>query len=191
MMSTAERSRSGIGTGTYILIGAGGVLLLCLMVFMYAVGAQRSEIAARNATDAQVGVVQVAHDNMWKVLAKKAGVSQQYKPENYRELLAEVVEGRKGGGLAKFVQEQNPNFDLSLLKDLSQSVEASHAIVVREQNRLLDLDREHNNIIQDPLKGLFLSAAQKRPIAYKLITSSRSRTAQETGEDNDVDLFAH
>lgn len=183
------RPRGAVGAGTAVLIVAAGVLLIAALVFLYGLSARRNAIHLRNGTEAQVDVVQVHHDAMWKILTTKAGISGQYKPADYKELLAEAVEGRKGGALAKSIAEQNPAFDLSLLTDLSRSVEAEYRVVAREQKKLRDLDRQFRDAVQDPLGGLFLTAAQKEPIEYKLITSTRSRAAQESGVEDDVDLF--
>ncbi len=126
---------------------------------------------------------------MWKILAQKAEISSQYKPENYKELIAEVVKGRTGGSFAKFVQEQNPQFDLSLLKDLGQSVEAERKTLVREEKLLLDYNQHHRNIVRNRWKRYFLSADQIQEIDAQVITSGRSKSAIETGEDNDTKLF--
>lgn len=187
--AAVSRRRGAIGAGTAALIVGAGVLLIGGLVFLYGLSAKRTAIHLRNAVEAQVDVVQVHHDAMWKILTTKAGISDRYKPADYKELLGEVVEGRKGGALAKTIAEQNPSFDLSLLTDLSRSVEAEYRVVVREQKKLRDLDRQFRDATQDPLAGLFLTAAQKEPVEYKLITSSRSRAAQETGVEDDVDPF--
>jgi hypothetical protein len=176
----------------YVAIIGAVVLGLVILVagwFFYGIGIQNEEVQARNRVEAQQKNVETHHDAMWKILAQKAGISNQYKPANYKELLAEVVEGRKGGNLAKTITEQNPNFDLSLLKDLSQSVEGEHKVVVREEKKLLDYNRVHSNIIKDRWKRRFLDAEQTTPIEVSVITSTRSKKAIETGVDDDVNLF--
>lgn len=166
---------------------AGAVLLFILIYVLTSFSYKRNEVGLRTQAEAQQRVVEIAHDKMWKVLAQKAGISQQYRPADYKELLAEVVEGRKGGSFAKMVTEQNPSFDLSLLKDLSQSVEAEHAVVVREEKLLLDVARQHKALILDPLGEWFLSGRQ--PIQVSVISSTRSKNAVESGVDDEVDLF--
>jgi len=102
-------------------------------------------------------------------------------------MLEEVVQGRTGGTFAKSVQEVDPNFDLSLLKDFSQSVEAEYAMVVDEQKKLLSLVNTHKNVVQDPLKSMIVS--DNSLIVPKLITSTKSKEALETGVDDDVNYL--
>lgn len=174
----------------WIIAGVVGTLaLLFVGRFFYIISVQNEEVQARNRVEAQKKNVETHHDAMWKILAQKAGISEQFKPEDYTKMLAEVVEGRKGGSFAKFVQEQNPNFDLSLLKDLGQSVESEHKVVVREEKKLLEYNRVHADIIGDRWKRRYLDSDQKEPIDIVVITSSRSKKAAETGIDDNVDLF--
>lgn len=167
----------------------GGVALVGLMFFFYSISVQNDEVQARNRTEAQIKVVEINHDKMWKVLAQKAGISQQFKPKDYVDMLAQVVEGRKGGSFSKMVKEQNPNYDITLLRDLGQSVEAEHATVVREEKKLLEYNQDHMNIIKDRWKRKFLDIDQVKPIEVVVITSTRSKAAATTGVDDDVDLF--
>lgn len=181
--------------GGKIALGVAAVvgLLLCGGL-MGGCNSQRQEISLRHQLDATKETYKADHDAMWKILAQKAGISQQYGPAQEKLLLA-VVEGRKGGNLAKSVQEANPNFDLSLLKDLSQSVEGERKALLHSGKKYQDKVIAYNNLVEDPMWGatgfpgrFFLGGKEVMDVP-KLITSSRSTDAAASGKDDDVNLF--
>ena len=98
-----------------------GVGTVVGMYFSY----NNKEIALRNQVEAQRGKIEGVHDKMWKVISQKAQVSNEYK-DAFTEIYPAIMEGRYSGSgdgsLMKWVTEQNPNFDTSLYKDLSQSI---------------------------------------------------------------------
>lgn len=181
-MSNALKGFLVVGAGLFI-----SMVVLVISVLMYIYSVQKEEIALRNQAAAQQNVVLLSHDKMWKVLANKARITKEFSPEDKIKMLEEVVQGRTGGTFAKSVQEVDPNFDLSLLKDFSQSVEAEYAVVVDEQKKLLSIVNEHTNVVKDPLKKRIVS--DNSLIVTKLITSTRSQNALETGVDDNVNFL--
>lgn len=168
-------------------VGLFGFIFLAVVFWFHILGIKREEISLRTMVETQQKNVEVSHDKMWKVIAQKVGITKQFTPEDQIAMLSEVVEGRTGGTFAKSVTESNPTYDLSLLKDLSQSVEAEYAIVVREEKTLLEYAKDYKNVVIDPYKSMFLGG--KQPIEAKVITSTRSKAAIETGIDDNVDIF--
>ena len=57
------------------------------------------------------------------------------------------------------------------------------------QKELLDYKREHDNILDKIPSGWFPAGRQK--IDVKIITSSRTEAAFESGVDDDVDVFGN
>lgn len=168
-------------------VGFAGVFLLGLIFVFHVLGIKREEISQGTKVESQQKFVEISHDKMWKVIAQKVGITKQFTPEDQLKMLSEVVEGRVGGTFAKSVTEVNPTYDLSLLKDLSQSVEAEYAVVLREEKTLLEDVRVYNNIVKDPYKSMFLGG--KQPLVAKVISSTKSKEAIETGIDDNVDIF--
>ena len=125
---------------------------------------------------------------MWKVLQQKAGIVDKYS-KDFEKIYVKIMEGRysSGGGLMKWVQERNPEFDASLYKDLMASVEAQREGFHREQSTLIDIDRQHKNLRQKLPSKFFVGSAEA--FELKIITSAKSKQVFETGEENDVDLF--
>lgn len=148
------------------------------------------EITLRTQAEAQRGKVEGVHDKMWKVLQQKAQVSNEYK-DAFTEIYPAIMEGRYSGNgdgsLMKWVTEQNPNFDVSLYKDLMQSIEVLRTEFQKNQERMLDIVREHQVYISVFPNRLFIS--NKTPIEYTIVSSSKSKVVMDTGLDDDVDLF--
>jgi hypothetical protein len=67
------------------------------------------------------------------------------------------------------------------------SIEAQRTSFTREQAKLIDLQREHNNLLQTLPSSIFVGG--REPIEVKIVTSGKTNKSFATGEDNDVDLF--
>lgn len=174
--------------GLIVTLVAVGALIL-IPVLMY-VGANNREVGLRNRAAAQQRNLENIHDRVWKILQQQADVADAGK-EGYLELYPKLMEGRygnaRGGALLSFVKEHNPTFDLKLYDRLSASIEAQRTDFAREQTKLLDIKREHDDMLQKLPDSLFVGG--RPPLEVKIITSSRSRKALEEGKDDDVNLF--
>lgn len=166
------------------------IVSLAAMVALFWVSANNGEIKLRNQTEAQKSVVESYFDKMWKVISQKAQVTEQYK-NSFKEIYPQLIEGRygndKGGSLMKWVVESNPNFDISLYKDLMSSIEAERMGFFMEQKRLIDLDNQHKIFRQTFPNMIFVGG---RPnVEFKIISSEKTKEIIESGVENDVKLF--
>lgn len=173
-----------------LLIGGITVVTIAVMIGMMWMTANNTEIKLRNQMEAQKGVVESYFDKMWKVIAQKAQVTDQYK-ESFKEIYPQLIEGRyggeKGGTLMKWIVESNPTFDVSLYKDLMGSIEAERMGFHMEQKRLIDLNNEHRTFRQTFPNSIFIG---NRPdVEFKIISSEKTKQITTTGEENDIDLF--
>lgn len=166
------------------------VLPLLIGVPLY-VSKSNKEVRVRNQITAQQEVLASHYDKMWKTLSQKAQVSSEYK-DAFAEIYPDLIAGRyeKDGGakmfLAKVVKEDNPEFDTDLYKDLSRSIESQRTSYHHEQSALLDLKREHDDILDTFPGSVLLSDREK--IKVNIITSTRTDNAFETGKDDNVEL---
>lgn len=166
-----------------IVVLAAGSVIGCY--FHY----NNQEISLRQQSEAQRGKIEGVHDKMWKVLQQKAQVTDEYKSA-FESIYPKLIEGRysKGdGSLMKWIKESNPNFDVSLYKDLMQSIEIQRSEFQTSQERMLDIIREHETLVKTYPAKWFIS--DTKPIEYKVISSSKTKMVMQLGEDNDVDLF--
>lgn len=171
------------------LIGAGIFVISAIMIAIWAIGVSNGEKQLVNKMDAQKEVIGLFYDKMWKILQQKAGVAEAAK-NAFKEIYVPLIEGRysKGdGSLMKWITEQNPSFDMSLYKDVQNSIEAERNGFFIEQKKLTDMNKQHED-----MRDLFPSSiiCGGRPAyEYTPITSAQTKEVQATGEENDVKLF--
>ena len=169
-----------------IIIIAVLVVALVAMYFSY----NNKEIALRKVAEGQKGKIESVHDKMWKVIKKKANVTEQYR-EMFEKVYPDIIAGRYSGEGAmamKWIQEANPEIDASLYKDVMQAIEIQREHLHTAQTRMLDVIREREALIESYPSRWFIS--NKSKIEYEVISSTRSKTVMETGLDDDVEIFA-
>jgi hypothetical protein len=166
------------------------VMTLGIIIFLVGTNAGNREVKLRSQITAQKQICEAYYDKLWKVIAQKVQVAEQYKTA-FKEIYPSLIEGRYGnektGTLAKFINESNPNFDISLYKDLMNSIEAERAGFFMEQKKLIDLNNEHRIVRKTFPSNIFVGG---RPdIEIVIVSSDATKKAMETGKENDIDLF--
>lgn len=148
------------------------------------------EVALRTEAEAQRGKIEGVHDKMWKIIQQKAQVTNEYA-ESFDSIYTHIISGRYDqgdGSLMKWITEANPEFDSSLYKDLSQSIEIFRTEFQRSQERMLDIIREHSTLCSTYPGKWFIS--NTAPIEYTIVSSTRSKDVMNTGLDDDTDVFS-
>ena len=171
-------------TAIILIIVGFFVVLLIGMYFSY----NNKEIALRKESEAQKGKIESVHDTMWKIIKQKAQVSEKYK-DAFEKIYPDLIRGRYAndqGSMMKWIQEQNPNFDTSLYRDLSQAIEIQRTIFSNAQQRMLDILRERETLIESMPAKFFIS--NKTKIDYEVISSTNTKTIMETRIDDDITL---
>lgn len=87
----------------------------------------------------------------------------------------------------KWIQESNPNFDSKLYDKLASEIEIKRQEFLMVQRKLMDIENQHNNLLDMIPSSWFLSGKQR--LEYKVISSTRSKQVMETGVEDDIDLF--
>ena len=162
------------------------VISLISMYFSY----NNREVALRKEAEAQRGKVETVHDTMWKTLKQEAGVTDEYR-KTFERIYPELIAGRyskDGGELLKMIHEQNPNFDTRLYDKLMQSVEVQRAHFAASQQRMLDIIRERDTLLESMPSKWFVS--NKTKIDYVVISSDATADVMRTRRDNDIELFS-
>ena len=173
-----------------IMIGlialAGLLLLVVVLYFVY----NNQEIALRKESEAQGQKIEAVYDKMWKVISQKANVSSEYK-ESFRKIYNEIIAARydkDSGNLMKWITEANPEFDSSVYRDLMNTIEVLRGEFQHAQERMVDINREHNTLISTYPGRWFIS--DKSPIEYEVVSSTQTkRMVNERIEDN-IELFS-
>lgn len=175
--------------GKVLLAMLGIVVVAGVVVALWVMGVNNGEVDLRNRVLAQQEVCKASFDTMWKVLAQKAQIAERYR-ESFREIYPQLIAGRygndKGGVLLKWVQESNPQFDVSLYKDLMAAIEGERKSFFVNQKQLIDLKRQHDTTLQSWPNTMVLAGRQ--PVEITVVTSATTYDAYRTGQENDVAL---
>lgn len=131
---------------TWIFIVA-VILLTGVSIGVFWVKTSNREKVLVNTATAQTSVCQSFYTKMRNILIDKHVVSKEYA-ENFDKIQKDVMEGRYSDGqkLMMWIQEDNPDFDPSLYKDLMTAIEAERNGFFMEQKKLIDIKREHDNL---------------------------------------------
>lgn len=171
------------------------IIALCILVpisiiFGLGISYSNKEITLRSMIKAQQEVCESFYDKMWKIISQKASIAQEYK-NTFKEVYPDLIAGRygdeKGGTLMKWITESNPNFDVTLYRELSQSIEAERTGFFMEQKKLIDINNEHRILLKKFPSSLFLSGREE--IKITLVTSDKTDEVFKTGKENDINLF--
>lgn len=173
---------------------SGFLLLSSLMSGCWAVNknidTDNSEVSLSTAIVAKKTDQEATFDNMWKVLNEKAKVADQYK-EAFKDIYPELIEGRYSqgdGSLMKWITESNPTFDVSLYKDVMNSIETERNGFLTTQRQLMDLKREHDKLrLQWPSKW-FINDSVKE-VAIQIVSSTHAKEVIKSGKDDEIELF--
>lgn len=177
------------------LLAVAGVCLITLICLVgYVVGTLNTETGLKNQVYAQIKVNQTNYDTMWKIISQKAEISDKYK-QTFAEIYPELISGRykTGGSLLKFITESNPNFDTSLLNQLSNAVEQYRVGFKLAQDKLIDLNLQHTNLIQKFPSGFVCTTFGRSEIPESdvvIVTSGKTKEVFEKGQDDDAKVFS-
>lgn len=164
--------------------GAFAVIFVVVLSFvMWYFSVVNREVRYRNEFSAQIKANETNYDNMWKTLQEKYQITDTYK-EAVKGVIKESAEGRKGGLLFKSIQESVPGLSVDIYKDMMATIEGKRNSFESHQKKLIDIKREHDNLRMTAPSSFILSSVN--PLELKLVTSTRTNNAFESGVDNDV-----
>lgn len=172
-----------------ILCGLGVLFLAASMLAISAISFHNKEVSLRKLiTNKQVDN-KSQMDKMWKTISQVAQVNDQQK-ESLIEILQAYTSGRgdNGGSLMKWVQEAVPNVDQSTFKNLQNIVVSERNGFAMRQKEILDYKREHDILLSRFPNNIFAAVMNRSEIDVKIVTSSRTENAFETGVDDNVSL---
>lgn len=169
-----------MSTTTIVILSIVAVLVIFIaMYFSY----NNKEIALRKEAEAQRGNVEAVRDRMFQVIREQANVSTEYR-EAFNEIYPKIIEGRykDGGGLMKWIQEANPQFDTSLYQTLQNSIEVQRTSFTSAQTRMLDIIKQRETLIEQLPSCWFVK--NKSVIDYTVISTSDTKQVMATGVDD-------
>ena len=174
---------------TLIIAGSAILLLFGILYFAMSISSTNRESSLRNSIDAKIKDNKSNYTKMFEILVEQAGVAAQYA-EDFKEIYPALVEGRYkngGGQMMQWIQEKNPDFDTSLYKQVMTSIEAQRESFHTTQQQLIDLSRQHNNLLTMFPSKWFLSDIEK--IEIPVVINNEAEKAFNTGKEERMNLF--
>lgn len=155
------------------------IIVITAMYFSY----NNTEIALRKESQTQNGKIETVRDRMFQVIKEKANVSLEYR-KAFNEIYPKIIAGRyeHGGLLMKWIQEANPQFDLSLYRDVMNTIEIERTAFTAEQNRMLDILNQRTTLIESYPARWFIK--NKSEIKYEPISTSDTKRVMATRVDD-------
>ena len=170
-----------------LIVSAVVLVTLISMYFTY----NNREVSLRKEAEAQKGKIESVYDTMWKTLKQEAGVTEQYR-KTFEEIYPKLIAGRYSGDgkeLIKMIQESNPAFDTRLYDKLMQSIESQRAYFASSQQRMLDIIRERETLLESMPSGWFIRNRSK--IEYAVISSEATQSVINTRREDNIELFSY
>lgn len=190
-------SKESSSSSTLKILGILAVILFIAVIGVAGIGAAKyialSNQNARltNLFEAKQKESKTVHSEMWQTVKEIGGVTDAYSSK-FDSIYSHIMDARyaKGdGSLMKFITESNPNFDTRLYEKLANVIEAKRIKFTDIQKDLLDIDREHNDLITTFPGTLFLAGAPKFKV--QIVTSTRTEKAFESGTDDETFKMGH
>ena len=167
----------------------GVIIVFIIAFFMMQVTYQNQEVRYVNLYKAENQKIEAVYDNMWKSIQQIAEVTDNYK-ESFKEIYVQITDARydkDNGVLMKWLTESNPQFDIKLYDKLSATIEVERKRFLNAQTKIIDIVREHNNMLDVVPSKWFLS--DKDYLEYEVISSTQSKTVMSTRMDDDISVF--
>lgn len=171
------------------IISLAFIIVIALWFSIQCITVTNRQARLMNEFQAQEKKIEAVHDNVWKTISQKAKVTKEYSSkfdEIYKHLMSARYSG-KDGVLMNWIKESNPNFDSSMYKELSMSIEIQRKQFLSAQEQIIDVVREHNNLLVTIPSKWFLGGVKK--LDYTVISSNRSKDVMNTRVDNDDSVF--
>lgn len=180
-----------------IMVTLGAITIAIVMMAAGFITISNSEIRLRNTITAKQQDNKSELDNMVKKIMQSGQVSQEQAKQvasvvtGYAEARATGGPANQGaGGFINAVAESVPSlpdgfFDVN--RNLQNIITSSRDSFTQRQKEILDLKREHDNMITTFPSSLVVGARGK--IEVQIVTSARADESFETGQDNDTKLF--
>lgn len=181
-----------VTAGIIAIIIAALLALMVVCVGGYVISVRNKAASLEVQFKAQVSANQSTYDKMWKSVIEKAGVTKQYA-NDFKENYAAIMENRYGNpdnrsnSMMLWIQEKNPDFDASLYKDISRTIEAGRVEFDISQKKMIDIKMQHDQLLTQFPSSLAMFG--KTELVLKLVTSDRTEKAFESGRDSAINPF--
>lgn len=174
-----------------IALGIFGSAVIAGLVIVFSLIGQYNDAATlRNQYEAKVSANTGEFDNMKKKISQVVQVTDiQY--DKLKEIIVSNADARTNKSttvMMNWIKESVPNIDTSTYKQLINIITGSRDAWTMRQTELVDISREYNLKLSVFPGNFILPMFGFQKIVPKVITSSATEKAFETGKDDDVKL---
>lgn len=151
-------------------------------------GVLKKEVQLRNQYHAKTKNNKEIKGTVFKILTQKSSVLQKYS-DDFNKNFTAIMAGKYGGpsgepALMKWISSKDPDYSVELYKDLAVTIEGQQTRWEQNQKMLHDIKLQHDNLLDDPIAGLFLKGKEKLPDI--LVVTAKAAQEYETGVDSDT-----
>jgi hypothetical protein len=180
------------------LIAVLGFLGVCVITGIVLLGIgvsfHNKEVTLRNAISAKQTDNKNQMDAMWKNISQVAQVAEKDR-ESLSAIFKDYAGARSGTSdnrvIFKWITEAVPNVQVNsaVFQNLQNIILSQRDGFKFRQTELLDLGREHNNLLTKFPGIVIASVLGRKQIELVIITSTRTEDAFKSGKDDDTNLF--
>jgi len=181
-----------MGRGAIVVLSIVGVLVVFVFgISCSALNYRQDCVKSEAGIKAQYKQNQNNYDNMWKKFKEVAAVPSMYA-NDLKKLWSKAMDaryGNEGQTMFRWIQEQNPNLDPAVYKQLQRTLEAGRNSFEADQKQLVDKKRQYEVMLKGT-RSLFFNWFFMFPRMdldkYDIVTSDKTEKVFEGKKDNGV-----
>jgi hypothetical protein len=129
------------------------------------------------------------YDAMWKKIVEMTQVTE-LQAKQFKEVYEGLIAGRYKDEnlLFKSIQEQNPQLDTSVYKNIQLTISAGRDSFHKSQKDIADMVREYNVYVQKHIIMATITHREKMDANKFIVTSERTSNAFETNKDDVIKI---
>lgn len=173
-----------------LLVAAAVALVGAICLIGWGLATYNTQASLQNVYNMKVKDNSSEFDNMWKTISQTCQIAENKKDAFHKIFVAnsEARTPEDAGKMMLWVKENSPVVDLQIFDNAQNIIVGTRNSWTMRQKELVAIATVYNdNLVRQPT-GLFLGFFGFKLIDPKLITSSRTEKAFETGKDDDVSL---
>jgi hypothetical protein len=182
----------GVGIGLTVLLA---IVLVALFLAAWVIGLSNKDKQFRNLLEAKQADNTSEFDNLRKKISQSVEVPDMAF-DKLKEVFNEYADARSGdknasAALANWIHEAVPNVDVAseTFVNLQNIITSSRDAWTQRQKELLDIKRQHDNLLDtDPGGFVLRSFLGREEVDVQIVTSTLAERAFETGTDDDFSL---
>lgn len=166
------------------------VAIVVIVAFSMNFSYDNKEVKLLNQYKAEEKNIEATYDNMWKSIKQIAQVTDKYE-KGFKDIYVSITDkkySKNDGTLLNFIKEANPNFDIALYAKLANTIEIERRNFLNSQEKIIDIEREHNNLLAVVPSKWFMNSDVKK-LNFIVISSTQSKKVMKTRLDDNIEVF--